>query len=196
MFTSVITFLNKQKEKVKPEKPTQKDKNVQKKEKKKRKSSESVQQEVPSKKVKLDNGFIVESCNVTAPSLANSTQKRKKNKNKKNKNKKSKENKNNTEDNDSETPTKNKNKKSKNKSNKATDSSNSTENIPKKLKAKLGDLPQSTSELTPEDMLSWAEFKLQEPIVRALMELGFKQPTKIQQLTLPAAIHGKYVFLT
>lgn len=39
-------------------------------------------------------------------------------------------------------------------------------------------------------MLTWSEFKLQEPIIKALTELGFKQPTKIQQLTLPAAIHG------
>ncbi|XP_063897514.1 ATP-dependent RNA helicase DDX24 [Helicoverpa armigera] len=183
---------NKQKEKLKPEKPTQKEKNVQKKEKKKRKSSESLPQEVPSKKVKLDNGFIVESCNVTAPSLANSKQKRNKNKNKKNNNKKTKEVKNNTENNDSEAPTKTKNnKKSKNKNNKATDFVNGSENVPKKVKAKLGDLPQSTSELTPEDMLTWAEFKLPEPIIRALTELGFKQPTKIQQLTLPAAIHGR-----
>lgn len=59
-------------------------------------------------------------------------------------------------------------------------------------KTKLGEENTQTSDLTPEDMLTWAEFKLQEPIVKALMELGFKKPTKIQQLTLPAAIHGDY----
>lgn len=91
---------------------------------------------------------------------------------------------------------KNKNQKSKNKNtegNKTTDGAQNV--IPKKVKQKLGDLPQSTTSLTPEDMLTWAEFKLQEPILKALTELGFKQPTKIQQLTLPAAIHGKYVDL-
>lgn len=62
----------------------------------------------------------------------------------------------------------------------------------KKRKPKLGEnVGQMASDLTPEDMLTWAEFKLQEPIMRALMELGFKKPTKIQELSLPAAIHGK-----
>ncbi|XP_063542129.1 ATP-dependent RNA helicase DDX24 [Cydia strobilella] len=56
---------------------------------------------------------------------------------------------------------------------------------------KLGENVAEESQLTPEDMLSWAEFKLPEEITRALMELGFKQPTKIQQLSLPAAIHGR-----
>ncbi|XP_022836069.1 ATP-dependent RNA helicase ddx24-like, partial [Spodoptera litura] len=67
-----------------------------------------------------------------------------------------------------------------------------TEKVVKKVKQRLlGDLPESTSELTPEDMLTWAEFNLQEPIIKALTELGFRQPTKIQELTLPAAIHGR-----
>lgn len=58
-------------------------------------------------------------------------------------------------------------------------------------KPKLGESTSLvTSDLTPEDMLSWAEFKLPEEILKALMELGFKNPTKIQQLSLPAAIHG------
>ncbi|KAL4705452.1 hypothetical protein ACJJTC_007024 [Scirpophaga incertulas] len=57
-------------------------------------------------------------------------------------------------------------------------------------KLKLG-LSETTSNLTPEDMLSWAEYKLQEPIMKALMELGFKTPTRIQELTLPTAIHGR-----
>lgn len=84
-----------------------------------------------------------------------------------------------------------KKKKSKNKKKKVKETVG-TEKVVKKVKQRLGDLPKSTSELTPEDMLTWAEFKLQEPIIKALTELGFKQPTKIQQLTLPAAIHGKY----
>lgn len=62
----------------------------------------------------------------------------------------------------------------------------------KKNKTKLGDdIMKTVSHLTPEDMLTWAEFKLPEPIMKALMELGFKKPTKIQELTLPAAIHGE-----
>lgn len=59
-------------------------------------------------------------------------------------------------------------------------------------KPKLGEVTDhKESNLTPEDMLTWSEFKLQEPIMKALTEMGFKDPTKIQQLTLPAAIHGK-----
>lgn len=63
--------------------------------------------------------------------------------------------------------------------------------ITKSKKRKLGDITETNEKLTPEDMLSWAEFKLPEEIVNALAELGFKSPTKIQQLSLPAAIHGK-----
>lgn len=67
-----------------------------------------------------------------------------------------------------------------------------SKNVIKYVKPKLGEVTtQEVSELTPEDMLMWSEFKLQEPILRALTELGFKNPTKIQQLTLPAAIHGR-----
>lgn len=65
-------------------------------------------------------------------------------------------------------------------------------NFTKKCKTKLGDVePGTVTTLSAEEMLSWAEFKLPEPILMALAEMGFKQPTKIQQLTLPAAIHGK-----
>lgn len=66
----------------------------------------------------------------------------------------------------------------------------------KTKKRKLGEnISEEVSNLTPEDMLSWAEFKLPPEIVKALMELGFKQPTKIQQLSLPAAIHGNFTIL-
>ncbi|XP_022818559.1 DEAD-box ATP-dependent RNA helicase 13-like isoform X1 [Spodoptera litura] len=172
------------------------DKLAQKREQKKRKSSESETKEVPSKKVKLDNGFIVEPCDNTEPSLANSKQKR--NKIKKKKNKKAKQLNNNINTGDTiEDDKKNgnteevaKKKKPKNKKKKVKEMAG-TEKVVKKVKQRLGDLPESTSELTPEDMLTWAEFKLQEPIIKALTELGFKQPTKIQQLTLPAAIHGR-----
>ncbi|KAJ8710555.1 hypothetical protein PYW08_009070 [Mythimna loreyi] len=161
---------------------------------KKRKAAENESKEVPSKKIKIDNGFIVESCNTTTPSLANNSQKRSKNKNKK-KNKKPK----NIEESNDETGSlirtnEKTDKKTKNKNKKKTEGSKVTEEAPatpKKIKQKLGDLLQSNIELTPEDMLTWAEFKLQEPIIKALTELGFKQPTKIQQLTLPAAIHGR-----
>ncbi|CAG5057556.1 unnamed protein product [Parnassius apollo] len=66
-----------------------------------------------------------------------------------------------------------------------------TEQEAKPKKRKLGDLSETNSTLTPEDMLTWAEFKLPQEIINALAELGFKKPTKIQQLTLPAAIHGR-----
>lgn len=70
------------------------------------------------------------------------------------------------------------------------------EKLTKKTKPKLGEVTsQEVSNLTPEDMLTWSEYKLQEPIMRALTESGFKNPTKIQQLTLPAAIHGKLFML-
>lgn len=144
--------------------------------KRKAEPSKDEPKEVPSKKVKLSNGFVVESCETISPTLGNNVKTN------------SKKNANKTEEGA---------KKSKNKRNKKkkddTNTEETTVNKPvKKTKQKLGDLPQSTSELTAEDMLTWAEFKLQEPILRALTELGFKQPTKIQQLTLPAAIHGNY----
>lgn len=69
------------------------------------------------------------------------------------------------------------------------------EKLTKKTKPKLGEVTSQVSNLTPEDMLTWSEYKLQEPIMRALTESGFKNPTKIQQLTLPAAIHGKLFML-
>lgn len=69
--------------------------------------------------------------------------------------------------------------------------SNSEKAKTKLKKPKLGEENTQSSDLTPEDMLSWAEFKIQEPIIKSLMELGFKKPTKIQQLSLPAAIHGE-----
>ncbi|CAB3254572.1 unnamed protein product [Arctia plantaginis] len=144
--------------------------------KKKRKASEAseTQREVPSKRVKLSNGFVVESCTTVTPSLTNDQTT--------NNLVKSNQNKENVKS--------RKNKKSNNKKIKQEENSTTNGEV-KKNKIKLGDLPQSSSDLTPEDMLTWAEFKLQEPIIKALTELGFKQPTKIQQLTLPAAIHGR-----
>lgn len=127
---------------------------MQKKQQKKRKNSKSVdesaEKQIPNKKTKLRNGFVVETCDNITPSL-NSEEGIK------------------TVTKDGKKPKKQ----------------------PKTIK-KLGqNVNEAVSELTPEDMLSWAEFKLPDEITRALMELGFKQPTKIQQLALPAAIHGK-----
>ncbi|XP_048001275.1 ATP-dependent RNA helicase DDX24 [Leguminivora glycinivorella] len=131
--------------------------NKKKKEQKKRKNTtsveETVQKQIPNKKQKLSNGFIVETCDAATPSLNNE---------------------------DRPAPTENKR--------------HNTPGASKKSKSvkKLGEsVSEVRSELTSEDMLSWAEFKLPEEITRALMELGFKQPTKIQQLSLPAAIHGR-----
>ncbi|XP_063629455.1 uncharacterized protein LOC134800828 [Cydia splendana] len=135
------------------ERPRNKKKKEQKKRKNTKSIEETIQKQIPNKKTKLSNGFVVESCDTVTPSLTN-------------------------EDN--------------------TDSKESTNNkiLPPGKKAKtrkkLGEnVAEVESQLTPEDMLSWAEFKLPEEITRALMELGFKQPTKIQQLSLPAAIHGR-----
>ncbi|XP_026728511.1 DEAD-box ATP-dependent RNA helicase 13 [Trichoplusia ni] len=172
------TDYNFDKEKKRSKKTKLKEKKEQKKpknNKRKAEPSKDEPKEVPSKKVKLSNGFVVESCETVSPTLGNNVKTN------------SKKNANKTEEGA---------KKSKNKRNKKkkgdTNTEETTDNKPvKKSKQKLGDLPQSTSELTAEDMLTWAEFKLQEPILRALTELGFKQPTKIQQLTLPAAIHGR-----
>ncbi|XP_016975510.2 ATP-dependent RNA helicase DDX24 [Drosophila rhopaloa] len=42
-----------------------------------------------------------------------------------------------------------------------------------------------------EDVSAWNGLGVPAPILRALGEQGFKTPTQIQALTLPAAIHGK-----
>ncbi|XP_045505486.1 DEAD-box ATP-dependent RNA helicase 13 [Colias croceus] len=141
---------------------------------KKRKASENknIEKEnaVPNKKIKLSNGFMVESCEAVTPSLTNDAEKPKK----KNKRRKNKKNKKKTDDEAKQKP----------------DIKPKDNN--KKQKVKLGETQnESKNTLTAEDMLSWAEFKLPEEIIKALMELGFKQPTKIQQLSLPAAIHGR-----
>ncbi|XP_069355838.1 ATP-dependent RNA helicase DDX24 isoform X2 [Maniola hyperantus] len=121
---------------------------------------------VPSKRVKLTNGFVVETCNKVAPSATNEI----------GKGNQTNHNKTKKELNSNETST--------------TDKTQSKGN--KTKKRKLGeDISEVVSSLTPEDMLSWAEFKLPQEIVDALMELGFLRPTKIQQLSLPAAIHGR-----
>ncbi|CAF4858777.1 unnamed protein product [Pieris macdunnoughi] len=135
-----------------------------KKEPKKRKTQENKPEKencVPNKKIKLSNGFIVESCEAVSPSLTNEV-------------------------------TVNKKKKNKSQSEIKVESVKKYAKNISKQKLKLGEnIKDDKSELTPEDMLTWAEFKLPEEIVKALMELGFKQPTKIQQLSLPAAIHGR-----
>lgn len=41
-----------------------------------------------------------------------------------------------------------------------------------------------------ENMQAWEQFNLPEPILKALQEQGFYQPTSIQACTLPAAILG------
>ncbi|KAH8374408.1 hypothetical protein KR200_001678 [Drosophila serrata] len=47
------------------------------------------------------------------------------------------------------------------------------------------------STLNGEDVSAWNGLGVPSPILRALGEQGFKGPTQIQALTLPAAIHGK-----
>lgn len=124
---------------------------------KRKREAKSTKAQQPVKKLKLSNGFIVETCNTSTPSLSNeiatSNVYEQKIKGKK--------------------PIK-------------------EMNI-KKKKHKLGEVTSSQSDVTPQDMLAWAEFQLPDSIMKALTEMGFKQPTKIQQLSLPAAIHGKYL---
>lgn len=141
----------------------------QKKVQNKRKNTASISKnEVPNKKVKLSYGFIVENCDSITPSLTNEVIKATSNK-------------------------KNKNKAQEPEIKKPAKTTRSAENVKRnKNKARLGECTEeNNSNLTPEDMLTWSEFKLPEPILKALAELGFKQPTNIQQLTLPSAIHGK-----
>ncbi|XP_023952779.2 ATP-dependent RNA helicase DDX24 [Bicyclus anynana] len=135
---------------------------------------------VPSKKIKLSNGFFVESCDKVTPSSTNITDKDGKVKQKKESVKG-----NQTNDNIR--------KKVEDKSDKVlTSTADKKQRIGNKAKKrKLGEDITEVSSLTPEDMLSWAEFKLPQEIIKALMELGFKNPTKIQQLSLPAAVHGR-----
>lgn len=40
---------------------------------------------------------------------------------------------------------------------------------------------------------AWNNFCLQQPLLEALKDLQFTQPTEIQALTLPAAILGKFL---
>lgn len=122
---------------------------------KRKREAKSTKAQQPVKKLKLSNGFIVETCNTSTPSLSNeiatSNVYEQKIKGKK--------------------PIKGMN--------------------IKKKKHKLGEATSSQSDVTPQDMLAWAEFQLPDSIMKALTEMGFKQPTKIQQLSLPAAIHGR-----
>ncbi|XP_068624916.1 ATP-dependent RNA helicase DDX24 [Battus philenor] len=122
-------------------------------------------------KVELKNGFVVETCDKIKPSLTNEVA--------------NTDNKSLTKTKDSTALKENTKRKKKEKVKVEV----TRELKPKKRK--LGDISGSHTKLTPEDMLSWAEFKLPEEIINALAELGFKNPTKIQQLTLPAAIHGR-----
>ncbi|XP_068148260.1 ATP-dependent RNA helicase DDX24 [Drosophila tropicalis] len=50
-------------------------------------------------------------------------------------------------------------------------------------------VPAST--ISTEDLSSWQGLGVPQPILRALAEQGFREPTQIQAMTLPAAIHGK-----
>ncbi|XP_059609123.1 ATP-dependent RNA helicase DDX24 [Phlebotomus argentipes] len=45
--------------------------------------------------------------------------------------------------------------------------------------------------LTIEDLEDWQSFGLKEPLLQAIAENGFRKPTEIQSLTLPAALMGR-----
>ncbi|KAH8280322.1 hypothetical protein KR018_002723 [Drosophila ironensis] len=62
------------------------------------------------------------------------------------------------------------------------ESSDEDENIPELV---------PTPSTSGEDLSAWNGLGVPAPILRALGEQGFKAPTQIQALTLPAAIHGK-----
>ncbi|KOB70342.1 Uncharacterized protein OBRU01_15386 [Operophtera brumata] len=138
---------------------------------------------VPIKKIKpiqkviatkLSNGFVVESLsNSTTPSQTNdissintkqpheSDEEPKKNeRNKRNERKKKNRDKRKLKKEQIKIITETKSK------------SNSGKAKTKLKKTKLGEENTQSSDLTPEDMLTWAEFKIQEPIIKSLMELG------------------------
>ncbi|XP_041968399.1 ATP-dependent RNA helicase DDX24 [Aricia agestis] len=151
---------------------------------------------VKTKKLKLANGFVVESCQSVKPSLSNENRKKPNKKDKKSLSKGSSVTNINDIKRNENQPKANNGKTNKNQTNKkGKDTKVVNGSSPNKVKAKklkLGENAlEDTSKLTPEDMLSWAEFKLPDEIMRALTELGFTKPTKIQQLSLPAAIHGR-----
>lgn len=194
---------------------------LQKKQKNKRKVLNTDSESTSSKQIKLTNGFIVEACTSITPSTTNSAsnvnnqsvknktesdiKKNKKVKKKIDKhqvlvdNTKSSTAKLNSALNDinasmNNIQTDNKNKVTNNVMKTVHGKKQKLKDKQERVKLKLGeDVQQNVPELTAEDMLTWAEFKLQGPIMKALTELGFKKPTKIQQLSLPAAIHGKYI---
>ncbi|CAH2240978.1 jg19732 [Pararge aegeria aegeria] len=149
--------------------------------KRKNKESKDPQESVAcqKKKVKLSNGFIVETCEKEAPSPTNKIDI----------DGKLKQIKDFSKGNQTKLI---KSKKEINKNEDAVITVKKQSLCKKTKKRKLGeDISEVVSSLTPEDMLSWAEFKLPQEIVKALMELGFKRPTKIQELSLPAAVHGR-----
>ncbi|KAI5636195.1 DEAD/DEAH box helicase domain-containing protein [Phthorimaea operculella] len=153
-------------------------------EKKRKSSSSPAVKEVPNKKTKLSNGFVVENCNVVTPSNTTEENDVKSDENLGKKSKRAKQ-----RARDKVAKQKKLKRAEKAKKNGEYDSIVETK---KKKPSKLGaDISQKECNLTPEDMLTWAEFQLPEPILKAMAELGFKQPTKIQQLSLPAAIHGR-----
>lgn len=53
----------------------------------------------------------------------------------------------------------------------------------------------SLNAIPVEDMQAWMQFSIPEVILRALADQGFRSPTQIQELTLPAALHGKIIFI-
>lgn len=69
-----------------------------------------------------------------------------------------------------------------------------TEDIIKEDESPLekDDSPLEENELSKCDMQAWLNFGIAEPIIKALADQGFHKPTTIQELTLPAAMHGIY----
>ena len=45
--------------------------------------------------------------------------------------------------------------------------------------------------VNPVDVSAWKELFVPEPVLDALRDLGFQEPTPIQRQTLPAAIKGR-----
>lgn len=53
-------------------------------------------------------------------------------------------------------------------------------------------MPEETKDANRnEDVSAWKELFVPEPVLDALRDLGFKEPTPIQRQTLPAAIKGR-----
>ncbi|KAK7865654.1 hypothetical protein R5R35_006911 [Gryllus longicercus] len=68
---------------------------------------------------------------------------------------------------------------------------NNTLNIESSESESSHDHDEDSGSIVPVGMEAWSAWKVPLPILKALSKLGFKKPTPIQEMTLPAAIMGR-----